>query len=99
MLTDRPTTWPSLNYTLGKRSLYYNVNGLASAMDRAQSLDDPELRNWLNIWRVDYIYIGAKSGKITPQMLLNDLRYRQVYTNGAVWIFQVISDEQRSRSR
>jgi len=89
MLTDRPTTWPSLNYTLGTRELYYGVNGLAGAMQGARSMQEPTLRAWINTWQVDYVYIGAKGGRLTPQMLLAEPGYRQVYTNGAVWIFQV----------
>jgi hypothetical protein len=97
MLTDRPTTWPSLNYTLGTRELYYGVNGLAGAMGGARAMDEPALREWIDAWGVDYVYIGATGGTLTPQMLLADPHFQMVYTNGPVWIFRRLADKSAYR--
>lgn len=89
LLTGRRTLLPSFPYTYGTPSFVRHVTDVAKVVSEAKSGDDSGLWSVIEQEQVDYVYIGARGGRLTPQMFLSSSRYRVVYNNGEVWIFQV----------
>ncbi len=66
-------------------------------MENADSLADPDLQRVIARYGITHVYLGARDGKLTPQKLLqagsegasSGLGARPVYSNGAVWIFEL----------
>jgi len=88
LLTGRQTTLPPAIYIYSSPEYIAQVNALAEVVAVADSLDDEGMRKLLREEGVTHVYIGAKGGKITPQMLLDSPHYRLVYSSGGVWIFE-----------
>ena len=99
LLTGRDTILPPAIYIYGSAEYVEGINNLAEAVVAIESFDEveedfPRTRQLLDDSGVTHVYIGARGGSITPQMLGNpqvarSLYYRPVYSNGAVWIFQL----------
>ena len=90
LLTGRDTVLPSAIYTYGYREYAKEINDLAEEIIAIESFDEEGTRQLLSGNGVTHVYIGARGGSITPQMLIDSSYYRRVYSNGAVWIFQVL---------
>jgi hypothetical protein len=90
LLAGRETIMPSVLYVFGSRQQVEQVTADARAVENAASLDDPGLLGVIAAHRLTHIYLGAKGGKLTPQVLLKDPRARPVYSNGAVWVFELV---------
>jgi hypothetical protein len=88
-LTGRRTLLPALSYTFGTPDYVRHIAAMAQVVSEAKNTDDSQLQNILEQEGVTHVYIGAKGGPLTPQMFLRSSRYRPVYSNGAVWIFEV----------
>ena len=99
LLTGRDTILPPAIYIYGSAEYVEGINNLAEAVVAIESFDEveedfPRTRQLLDDSGVTHVYIGARGGSITPQMLGNSQvarspYYRPVYSNGAVWIFQL----------
>ncbi|MFQ5813327.1 MAG: hypothetical protein ACE5I2_09105 [Anaerolineae bacterium] len=89
LLTGRDTILPPAIYTYGSAEYVKGINDLAEAIIAVESFDEESTRQLLDDNGVTHIYIGARGGSITPQMLMGSSYYRPVYSNGAVWIFQL----------
>jgi len=87
LLTGRRTTLPPVLYTLAGSSYSEEVNHIAEMVAKAASLDEPPVRELLERIGVTHVYIGARGGHLTPQMLLKSDDFRPVYCSGEVWIF------------
>jgi len=88
LLTGRDTVLPPAIYIYGSAEYVKGINDLAAAISAAESLDAENIRQLLRDNGVTHVYVGARGGRITPQMLMDSVHYRAVYSNGAVWIFQ-----------
>ncbi len=88
LLAGRQTTLPPAIYIYSSPEYIAQVNALAEVVATTDSLDDEGMRKLLREEGVTHVYIGAKGGRITPQMLLGSPHYRLVYSSGAVWIFE-----------
>ena len=92
---------PSVLYIFDSAEHVAQVNDDARAVAQAESLDDAELRRVIDTRGITHVYLGAKGGKLTPQMLLqagergaaSGIVVRPVYTNGSVWIFELAETE------
>ncbi len=104
LLTGRDTILPPAIYIYGSAEYVKGINDLAEEIIAIESFDEvegrrssrdfPRTRQLLDDNGVTHIYIGARGGSITPQMLGNprvahSSYYSPVYSNGAVWIFQL----------
>lgn len=65
---------------------------MAQAVFEAQSLDEPEIRAMLHNWGVTHVYIGAGGEGLMPWALAGSPYYKLAYTNGTVWIFELVND-------
>ena len=104
LLTGHDTILPPAIYIYGSAEYVKGINDLAEAIVAIESFDEESTRQLLDDNGVTHVYIGARGGGITPQMLFGSsypstsrrgelvepsgYRYRPVYSNGAVWIFQ-----------
>lgn len=88
-LTGRRTTLPPLDYTL-QADLQAEVNAFNKRAAQIQDASAPETLALLREAGVTHIFIGAKGGTLKPEMLVDNLNYRLLYTNGAAWVFEVI---------
>lgn len=88
MLAGRDTILPSAVYVYGAAEYVKGVNDLAEKIVAIESFDEESARQLLSDNGVTHVYVGARGGSITPQMLMDSSYYRPVYSNGAVWIFQ-----------
>ncbi len=88
LLTGRETILPPAIYIYGSAEYVQGINDLAEAIVAVESFDEENTRQLLRNHGVTHVYIGARGGSITPQMLMDSSHYRPVYSNGAVWIFQ-----------
>jgi len=50
----------------------------------------PKLHNFLLANDIEYIYIGAKGGALSPKRLSNSPLFKTIYSNNGTWVFQVI---------
>jgi len=94
LLTGRDTILPPAIYIYGSAEYVEGINNLAEAVVAIESFDEGSTRQLLDDSGVTHVYIGARGGSITPQMLGNPQvarspYYRPIYSNGAVWIFQL----------
>jgi len=89
LLTGRDTILPPAIYIYGSAEYVKGINDLAEAVVAIESFDEESTRQLLEDSGVTHVYIGARGGSITPQMLMGSPYYWPVYSNGAVWIFQL----------
>jgi hypothetical protein len=94
LLTGRDTILPPAIYIYGSAEYVEGINNLAEAVVAIESFDEESTRQLLDDSGVTHVYIGARGGSITLQMLGNPQVARSpycrpVYSNGAVWIFQL----------
>ena len=87
-LTGRQALLPELPYVYGSSESVQHITALAQAVSQAESGSDPALRELISEEEVDYIYIGARGGPMTPLMFLGNPDYRTAYNSGPVWIFE-----------
>lgn len=88
LLAGRDTILPSAVYVYGSAEYVKGVNDLAEEIVAIESFDEERAWQLLSDNGVTHVYVGARGGSITPQMLMDSSYYRPVYSNGAVWIFQ-----------
>jgi hypothetical protein len=91
LLTGRQATLPPVLYTEASPEYVARVSALARAVSEAESLDGPEIRALLHTWGVTHVYIGASGDGLAPWALAGSPYYKLAYTNGAVWIFELVS--------
>jgi hypothetical protein len=88
LLAGRDTVLPPAVYLYGSGEYVKGINDLAEAIVAAESFDAENIRQLLSDNGVTHVYVGARGGPITPQMLTGSAHYHAVYSNGAVWIFE-----------
>jgi len=93
-LTGRRALLPALSYTYGAPRYVQHIADTAKTVSHITGASDPGLPEILEREGVTHVYIGAKGGPLTPEMLLGNALYRPAYSNGAVWVFEVVKDEQ-----
>lgn len=89
LLTGHDTILPPAIYIYGSSEYVKGINDFAEAIIAVESFDEESTRQLLDDNGVTHVYIGARGGSITPRTLMGSSYYRPVYSNGAVWIFQV----------
>jgi hypothetical protein len=92
LLTDRQVTLPSAVYRAGTPAYIAEINEFARWAVEIKSLSDNQNIARLRQAGVTHVYIGAKGGPLTPQMLLASPYFRQIFSNGATWVFALLPD-------
>ncbi len=89
ILADRAVTLPPISYTYASsKALLDHVTQVQATVAQAKTADD--LLPTIKDEGVSYVYIGAKGGALKPEMFQNRPDFRQVYTNGPAWVFEVV---------
>lgn len=89
-LTGRKTIPPPLLYGFDtRREIIHNVTQLGKEAF-LKSANPVELYNFLVMNDIQYIYIGAKGGELSPSRLKNSQLFNPIYSKDGVWIFSVI---------
>ncbi|MBC7263899.1 MAG: hypothetical protein H5T64_06000 [Chloroflexi bacterium] len=92
ILTGRRNTMPPAIYPAGDAGYVTKVNALAEAVSRADRLSEAEFRQLVRDAGATHVYVGSRGGALSPAWLIQYTWLRPIYQNGAVWIFEVISD-------
>ncbi|MCW5850345.1 MAG: hypothetical protein KIT87_09715 [Anaerolineae bacterium] len=89
ILADRAVTLPPVSYAYaGTPSILDRVIHIGSATAQATRVED--VLPLIAEEGVTHVYIGAKGGALRPDMFLGRPDFRQLYSNGAVWVFEVV---------
>jgi len=89
LLTGRDVVLPPAIYIYGSAEYVKGINDLAEDIVAIESFDEERTHQLLWDNGVTHVYVGARGGSTTPQMLIDSPYYRPVYSNGAVWIFRI----------
>lgn len=89
LLTGRDTVLPPAVYLYGSAEYVKGINELAKTIAVAESWGTESMHRLLSDNGVTHVYIGARGGNLTPRMFMDSSYYHPVYSNGAVWIFEV----------
>jgi hypothetical protein len=99
-MTGRANTVPPLNYGTeqGPQPDYREwVNDLTRQI-QGMGMDDPATLTMLRERGITHVYIGQQQGRVNysgpdvldPEALLRSARYRLVYYQDRVWVFEVV---------
>lgn len=88
LLTGRLSSMPPALYYYGTPQYVAQVEALARATSQ-EKVDDPAFWQSIEAFGATYIYIGARGGNLTPEILLRSQRFIPVYSTGGVWIFRI----------
>jgi hypothetical protein len=90
LLANRRSTLPAALYSFSGAERRADVDGF---YDLLQTTADPESAQFLGALRkrgVTHAFIGAKGGPLALEALLSSPHYREVYSNGAAYVFEVL---------
>lgn len=89
VLADRAVTLPPISYAYATNApLFERVTRTASVVAQATKADD--LLPLFSAEGARFVYIGAKGGALRPDMFIGRPDFRQLYTNGSAWVFEVV---------
>jgi hypothetical protein len=90
-LTGRQTFPPTLLYAHGSRDEIARIN--QQSRNLLEVVDDPQsIMMFMESQKLDYVFLGARGGLISPSMLLQSKSFELIYHQGGVWIFRVITN-------
>lgn len=89
LLTGRQTLVPPVLYTYGSTEAFYRVQSVLEELANLQGPDDPAFWPFIARHNIDYVYLGARASPWKPKQFVSRPEFEVVYSNGAVWIFQV----------
>lgn len=93
LITGRQVLLPSTFYILGKRQYVDQINLIAQQASQMKGCTS-ELRELLNREKLNYIYVGSKTGNLQPESLVNCSYLHLVYSRDGVNIYQVNEETQ-----
>jgi len=88
LLADRRVTLPAIVYRAGSETYKAAINELAAWSSTTLSLEDAEAVTRLRAAGVTHLYIGARGGHFTPEMLAASPSFQPVYASGTVRIYE-----------
>jgi hypothetical protein len=87
-LTGRLTFPPTLLYAHGSRETIAAIN--MQARDLLAAVDDPQaIEDFLRTHQMEYVYLGARGGPISPLMLLQSPSFELIYHQAGAWLFRL----------
>ncbi|MFN8482232.1 MAG: DUF6541 family protein [Anaerolineae bacterium] len=90
VLADRATTLPPISYAYSSSaSLIDRVSRTQRVVSEAANAE--ALAPVIQSEGATHVYVGAKGGALKPEMFLNKPGFRLLYTNGAAWVFEIVS--------
>jgi hypothetical protein len=87
-----PHNLASGDHTFGNAQDFRRIGQVAQQVSAIQDSDAPETLALLDGLGVTHVYIGARGGSLVPEMFVSSPHYRLLYSNGAAWVFAVLSD-------
>ena len=90
LLTGRRTLLPVVAYSYGQPEYVQHISDMAEVVSETKDAQKAPFQAILEQEQVQYVYIGAKGGALTPKTFADGSRYRPVYSSGEVWIFEVV---------
>ena len=88
-LADNQTIPPPVLYGLGTPAQISDINALCNEVAHLATAPD-ELWTYLNNQSIEYIYIGARGGAISPAALATNQHYEILYHQDATWFFHLL---------
>jgi hypothetical protein len=86
-LSHHPTDPPPVLYGLDSNN---SPSTSETSRNIIQTSGDPvQLRQQMIKEKINYIFIGAKGGLLSPQSLMNDPNFKVIYIQNGAWIFQM----------
>jgi len=89
MIAHRAVNLPCVLYAQGTRSYRDDINGLAIAVETAESLDDEALLTTLRDVGVTHVFIGSRAGRLLPKELDPSSAYELLYVHGPARIYRL----------
>jgi hypothetical protein len=93
MLAQRRTVLPPLPYAYGKPDYVERINALAETVTLAAGSQDLALASLVDKEGVTHIYIGSRGRELRPEWFVGDSRYRTAYSDGDVWVFELLKGQ------
>lgn len=92
ILGQREATLPCVLYYQGTPAYREAVNDLARAVEVAETLDEPGLRERLAKEGVTHVFVGSKGGRMMPKDLDASPYYRLRYATGPTRIYEFVPE-------
>lgn len=87
-LTGRKTMPPPVLYGLdNSKSNIQRINEINQRVIE-KSADIPELHLYMNTLGIQYVYLGARGGVLSPKAIYDSELFEVLYTQAGVWIFK-----------
>jgi hypothetical protein len=88
-LTGHRVTYPAVLYTHGEPAYRDPISALATAVDTADSLDDPALLQLLAEAGVTHLFVGTGGGPLEPKRLAAP-HYVEAYRDGPTRVYRFV---------
>jgi len=88
-LTGRKTLPPPVLYGLGNRQYVEQVNQIIQSV-QSNKRDSQTLWAILDSNKIKYVYLGARGGILSSEMLNQSPYFKKIYNQSGVWIFEVL---------
>lgn len=88
-LTGNPTIPPPVLYGLGSSAQKTDINNICTEVSRLATSPD-ELWVYLTSQQIEYIYIGARGGAISPSALAINQHFETLYHQDTTWFFHLL---------
>ena len=92
ILGQREATLPCVLYYQGSPAYREAINDLARAVEVADTLDEPKLRELLAQEGVTHVFVGSRGGRLMPKELDPSPYYRLRYAIGAARIYEFLPE-------
>jgi len=89
MIAHRAVNLPCVLYAQGSTSYRDAINGLALAVETAESLDDEDLLTALRDVGITHVFIGSRAGRLLPKDLDPSSAYELLYKHGPARIYRL----------
>jgi hypothetical protein len=96
-LAGRKTLPPPVLYGLGNNRAEVQKISAASQHVTEISADPVELHSFLLEQKIDFIYIGARGGALSPGLLRGSPLFQVLYNYADTWVFQVLPETSRTQ--
>jgi hypothetical protein len=87
-LTGRKTIPPPVLYSLGSPAEKQRIRAICDTVT-STATDAAALAQYLRGQDLHYVYLGARGGVLSPQVLLESDQFEVLYENEGAWIFAV----------
>jgi hypothetical protein len=97
-LAGRETIPPPVLYGLGSHEEVLAINRLCESVIE-YAADPPRLAHLLRSSGVDFVYLGARGGVLSAELLTHSSHFGPVYSEDGVWVFELLTPDSVSSSK